>query len=86
MMSHGYQVQENSDPIVDVVDTATEQFSLATAPGAFLVDVIPACGVVSSSIIVRCLLIDNLSSALCAGMVPWCCVEEDCEQLDSDAV
>ena len=43
MISHGYKVKENDDPIVDVVDRATEQFSLATEPGAFLVDVIPAC-------------------------------------------
>lgn len=40
-LSHGYEVQEGEDPIVNLVDTATEQFSLATAPGAFLVDVFP---------------------------------------------
>lgn len=40
-MSHGYQVKESHDPIVECVDQATEQFSLATAPGAFLVDVMP---------------------------------------------
>lgn len=40
-MSHGYQVKEQHDPIVECVDRATEQFSLATAPGAFLVDVLP---------------------------------------------
>ncbi|TFK56140.1 cytochrome P450 [Heliocybe sulcata] len=41
-LAYGYKVKEESDPIVNVVDQATEQFSLATAPGAFLVDVIPA--------------------------------------------
>jgi cytochrome P450 len=41
MISHGYKVHEHDDPIVDLVDRATEQFSLATEPGAFLVDVIP---------------------------------------------
>nr|BAL05080.1 cytochrome P450 [Phanerodontia chrysosporium] len=40
-LSHGYHVREGHDPIVDLVDTATEQFSLATSPGAFLVDVFP---------------------------------------------
>lgn len=40
-MSHGYQVQEGEDPVVNIVDKAVEQFSLATAPGAFLVDVLP---------------------------------------------
>ncbi len=40
-MSYGYEVQEKDDPIVDLVDIATEQFSLFTSPGAFLVDVFP---------------------------------------------
>jgi hypothetical protein len=39
-MSHGYQTKEHDDPVVQCVDTATDQFSAATAPGAFLVDVI----------------------------------------------
>lgn len=43
MISHGYKVREQDDPIVDLVDRATEQFSLSTEPGAFLVDVIPQC-------------------------------------------
>ena len=42
-ISHGYQVKENRDPFVEIADKATEQFSLATAPGGFLVDLIPAC-------------------------------------------
>ncbi|KAF9569422.1 cytochrome P450 [Agrocybe pediades] len=41
-ISHGYQVKENHDPFVEIADKATEQFSLATAPGGFLVDLIPA--------------------------------------------
>lgn len=41
-MSHGYTPKEQDDPIVHCVDRATKQFSDATAPGAFLVDVIPA--------------------------------------------
>ena len=40
-MSHGYDIREDNDLVVSVVDTATEQFSLATSPGAFLVDVFP---------------------------------------------
>jgi hypothetical protein len=43
MISHGYRVNENDDPIVNIVDKATEQFSLCTEPGAFLVDVFPVC-------------------------------------------
>ena len=40
-ISYGYEVKENNDPFVELADKATEQFSLATAPGGFLVDVIP---------------------------------------------
>jgi hypothetical protein len=42
-ISHGYEVQEGIDPFVELADQATDQFSLATAPGGFLVDLIPAC-------------------------------------------
>lgn len=41
-ISHGYEVQEGIDPFVELADQATDQFSLATAPGGFLVDLIPA--------------------------------------------
>ncbi|KAF5321043.1 hypothetical protein D9619_000276 [Psilocybe cf. subviscida] len=41
-ISHGYEVKEHNDPFVAIADRATEQFSLATAPGGFLVDLIPA--------------------------------------------
>jgi len=41
-ISHGYEVQEGCDPFVELADQATDQFSLATAPGGFLVDLIPA--------------------------------------------
>lgn len=41
-ITHGYEVKEINDPFVEMADKATEQFSLATAPGGFLVDLIPA--------------------------------------------
>ncbi|TFK29251.1 cytochrome P450 [Coprinopsis marcescibilis] len=41
-ISHGYEVRETNDPFVELAGRATEQFSLATAPGGWLVDVIPA--------------------------------------------
>ncbi|CAA7266287.1 unnamed protein product [Cyclocybe aegerita] len=41
-ISHGYEIQENKDPFVTLADEATEQFSLSTAPGGFLVNLIPA--------------------------------------------
>ena len=44
-ISHGYEVKEHQDPFVDLADRAVEQFSTSTAPGAFMVDVMPACKV-----------------------------------------
>ncbi|KAL4075734.1 cytochrome P450 [Scleroderma citrinum] len=41
-ISHGYHIQEQRDPFVDLADTAVDQFSRSTATGAFMVDVIPA--------------------------------------------
>ncbi|KAG2356982.1 cytochrome P450 [Suillus spraguei] len=40
-ISHGYEVEENNDPLVDLVDRAMDQWSRATAPGAFMADVMP---------------------------------------------
>ncbi|KAG6831860.1 hypothetical protein H0H92_006977 [Tricholoma furcatifolium] len=40
-ISHGYEVKETNDPFVELADRATNQFSLSTAPGAYLVDVLP---------------------------------------------
>ncbi|KAF8076044.1 cytochrome P450 [Lyophyllum atratum] len=40
-ISHGYEVEETRDPFVELADQATEQFSLSTAPGGHLVDVLP---------------------------------------------
>ncbi|KIK65636.1 hypothetical protein GYMLUDRAFT_240140 [Collybiopsis luxurians FD-317 M1] len=41
-ISHGYEVQEQKDPFVTLANAATEQFSLASSTGQFLVDCIPA--------------------------------------------
>ena len=43
MISHGYTVKENDDPIVDIVEAAMNQFSVCVEPGAFLVDTVPLC-------------------------------------------
>ncbi|KAF8639642.1 hypothetical protein AX17_000907 [Amanita inopinata Kibby_2008] len=47
-ISHGYEVKENNDPFIELADKATEQFSLATVPGGFLVDFLPALRYVPS--------------------------------------
>ncbi|TFY66488.1 hypothetical protein EVG20_g4599 [Dentipellis fragilis] len=40
-LSHGYNVQDKDDPFVRLADRGVESFSLATRPGAFLVDLFP---------------------------------------------
>ncbi|KAG1781057.1 cytochrome P450 [Suillus placidus] len=40
-ISHGYEVKENNDPFIDLAHRATDQFSRSTAPGAFIVDIVP---------------------------------------------
>ncbi|KAK0240536.1 cytochrome P450 [Armillaria nabsnona] len=40
-ISHGYAVQEENDPFVKLAEEAMDQFSLSTAPGGFLVNLIP---------------------------------------------
>ncbi|KAK7061420.1 cytochrome P450 [Favolaschia claudopus] len=41
-ISHGYEVKETDDPFVSLAEQAVEQFSLSTAPGGFIVDLIPS--------------------------------------------
>ncbi|KAG1748839.1 cytochrome P450 [Suillus paluster] len=41
-ISHGYEVKENNDPFVDLADRAMDYFSRTTAPGAFMVDIVPS--------------------------------------------
>ena len=41
MISHGYSVEENDDPFVNLVESAVHQFSECSEPGAFMVDVVP---------------------------------------------
>ncbi|KAG1804551.1 cytochrome P450 [Suillus subaureus] len=41
-ISHGYEVKENNDPFIDLVDRAMDQFLRCTTPGAFMVDIMPS--------------------------------------------
>ncbi|KIK55628.1 hypothetical protein GYMLUDRAFT_47600 [Collybiopsis luxurians FD-317 M1] len=41
-LSYGIEVQEENDPFVALIEQANDNFSLATKPGAFLVDVFPS--------------------------------------------
>ena len=41
MISHGYPVKEQDDPLVNVAEAAVSAFSKCLEPGAYLVDMIP---------------------------------------------
>ncbi|KAJ7440250.1 cytochrome P450 [Mycena latifolia] len=41
-ITYGIEVQEDEDPFVALIETANDNFNVATVPGAFLVDVFPA--------------------------------------------
>ncbi|KAJ3563157.1 hypothetical protein NP233_g9122 [Leucocoprinus birnbaumii] len=41
-ISHGYEVEVTGDPFVELADIALEQFSLSTAPGNFIVNLVPS--------------------------------------------
>jgi hypothetical protein len=58
-ISHGYRVKEKDDPFVKVADEATEQFSLSTAPGGFLVNLIPQRGYLASLELCLSLILDR---------------------------
>ena len=40
-ITYGYAVEKEDDELVQLVDRAVEEFSLATAPGAFYADMLP---------------------------------------------
>lgn len=42
MISHGYKVDTEKDPLVTIADEATDQLGVLLSPGNFLVDLIPA--------------------------------------------
>ncbi|KAJ2915834.1 hypothetical protein MD484_g4605, partial [Candolleomyces efflorescens] len=41
-ITYGYDVRENADPLVDLIEGANENFNKATVPGAFVVDFFPS--------------------------------------------
>ena len=41
MLTYGYSVKEDDDPLVHIADRALSNFALSTAPGAFMVDRVP---------------------------------------------
>ena len=72
-IAYGYEVKEHNDPFVEIADKATEQFSLATEPGAYLVDVSPMC----KYLVHYTSFFDDASSATFTNLVPWCCLPQN---------
>ena len=42
-ISHGYNVKDDGDPLVEMANRAMQNLSVVATPGRFLVDVIPIC-------------------------------------------
>ncbi len=40
-ISHGYTIQEENDPFIELAERTMNQFSLSTASGGFLANLIP---------------------------------------------
>jgi hypothetical protein len=40
-ISHGYEIQEEDDPLVRLADESMEHFAASSAPGMWLVDLLP---------------------------------------------
>ena len=40
-LAYGYEAQEEGDQFINLLDCGMEEFSVATAPGAFFVDIFP---------------------------------------------
>ena len=73
-IAYGYKVKEHNDPFVELADKAAYQFSLATEPGAYLVDVLPMC----KYLVYRTpLCYNDASSATSTNLVPWCCLPQN---------
>jgi hypothetical protein len=51
-ISHGYEVKEDDDPFVCLADLVIANGSQATAPGAFMVDILPFCKLYYSDVCV----------------------------------
>ena len=42
-ITYGYDVQDSNDPLISIAEAAMRGFSDACVPGAWLVDIFPAC-------------------------------------------
>ena len=80
MITYGYSVKGQGDPLVDVVEGAMHGFSECMTPGAYLVDMIPLrespfppvalLGIPISSFL-------STTSAIRTRLVPWSGVESE---------
>jgi hypothetical protein len=82
-ISHGYDVREVDDPLVELADRATDQFSKACLPGAFLVDVFPICAFFFCWLS-TVLIFVGFDSEICTRMVPRSRVQKSSEGVPRD--
>lgn len=47
-ISHGYSVEGDDDPLVEMANRVTRNISVVTLPGRYLVDSLPICALLES--------------------------------------
>ena len=47
-ISHGYSVEGDDDPLVEMANRVTRNISVVTLPGRYLVDSLPICALLQS--------------------------------------
>lgn len=79
-VTYGYTVQEGKDPFIELADKAIGMILKITAPGAFLVDVIPAR---KDELRFPSSLVHGIYSTISPRMVPWHGILERCKGMSS---
>ena len=81
-MTYGYTVQEGRDPFVDLAEKVMDMLSLVATPGAFLVDLIPACKAKLKHPLAQ-KHSEAIYSTISPGMVPWYGFLAGCKEIPS---
>ena len=75
-LTYGYHVEKEDDPFLTGAITALRNFGKLTTPGAFLVDLIPACGFLTRFFFEN--LPINILSEIPTALDAWYFVPQDC--------
>lgn len=85
-VAYGYTVQEGKDPFVELAEKTMSMVSRLATPGAFLVDLIPACKIEFGYHYRECTCAQVVYSTISPGMVPWYGILAGCKEIQSACV